>query len=249
MTGPKRALVTGGAHRLGGAIVEALAADGAAVAIHYHSSRRAAEELAGRIVEHGAAEPALLRADLSDAEAARRLGADAAQALGGLDVLVNSAGLFERTEMTEVTPAQWDRVLGINLRAYFFVAQGAAAALRSAQGTIVNISDIAAFDVWPDYIPHCVSKAGVEALTRGLALALAPDVTVNGIAPGAVLVPDDWDAETRERRAARSPLQRLGDPKDIVRAVRYLLDARYVTGTTLVVDGGQLLRRRDDLDA
>ena len=248
MTGLKRALVTGGAHRLGGAIAEALAADGVRVAIHYHSSPEAAERTAARIVEAGGREPVLVSADLADAMAARELGADAARQLGGLDLLVNSAGTFEAVPFEDITPDRWDHVLAVNTRAYFFVAQGAAPALRAARGAIVNISDIAAFDVWPEYIPHCVSKAGVEALTRLLAVTLAPEVTVNGIAPGAVLVPDDWDDAARRRRARRAPLQRLGDPQDVVRAVRYLVDAPYVTGTTLVTDGGQLVRRRDDLD-
>lgn len=245
----RRVLVTGGAHRLGGAITEALAQDGARVAVHYHESREAAERLAERIVRDGGAAPVLLPADLRDATAAQGLGPRARDALGGLDAVVNSAGVFERAELPDVTPAAWDRIQAVNVRAYFFVTQGAAPALREARGTVINVSDIAAFDGWQDYIPHCVSKAGVEMLTRTLALALAPEVTVNGIAPGAVLVPDAWDDETRRRRAARAPLKRLGEPGDVNRAVRYLLEARYVTGTTLVVDGGQLIRRRDELDA
>jgi pteridine reductase len=241
-------LVTGGAHRLGGAIAEALARDGARVAIHFGTSRDQAEALAARIVAEGGRQPALLQADLRDAAAARALGASAAEALGGLDAVVNSAGTFERVAWAEVTPDLWDRVLAVNVRAYFFVVQGAGPALRESNGTVVNISDIAAFDVWPDYIPHGVSKAGVEMLTRSLALALAPEITVNAIAPGAVLVPDDWDEAARARRAERSPLRRLGSPDDVIGAVRYLLHARYVTGTTLVVDGGQLIRRRDELE-
>jgi pteridine reductase len=186
---------------------------------------------------------ALLHADLRDAVVARGLADQAATMLGGLDILVNSAGIMVPQRIEAVTPESWDATLDLNLRAYFFVAQGAIRHLRPSRGRIVNLADIAAFEPWPEYVPHCVSKAGVVMLTQGLARALAPDVTVNAVAPGAVLLPDSWDEATRAHFAKTTPLARLGSPDDVVHAVRYLLEGGdYVTGTTLVVDGGRLIR-------
>jgi pteridine reductase len=125
----------------------------------------------------------------------------------------------------------------------FFVSQGAIPHLRRAKGKIVNLADVAGLEPWPAYVPHCVSKAGVVMLTKALARALAPDIAVNAVAPGPVLVPDAWDAATRERIRATTPLGRLGEPADVVAAVRFLLaDTDFVTGTVLVVDGGRLIR-------
>ena len=106
----------------------------------------------------------------------------------------------------------------------------------------MNLADVAGFEPWPTYVPHCVSKAGVVMLTKGLAKALAPDITVNAVAPGAVLLPDDWDDQARAHFAATTPLGRLGSPADVVSAVLYLLTADYVTGTVLIVDGGRVIR-------
>ena len=237
--GGKVALVTGGGRRVGRAIVEALADRGAGVAIHYNSSRSVAEELADRL--DGAA---TFQADLRDALAAEELPQRVTAQLGRLDIVVNSASVMIRQELGSVTPDDWDHVHDINLRAYFFVSQGAANALRAARGTILNISDLSAMEAWPAYIPHSSSKAGVDALTKGLARALAPDVRVNAIAPGAVLLPDDWGQKEADEIIRTTPLRRLGSPADVVRAVEYLIDADYTTGTTLVVDGGRLLAPR-----
>ncbi|MBI1967198.1 MAG: SDR family oxidoreductase, partial [Gemmatimonadetes bacterium] len=208
---------------------------------HYHGSRAGAEATAAGIRGLGG-RAALNPADLRDAAAARRLGDAAAQALGGLDILVNSAGILVRQTVETITPEGWDETLDLNLRAYFFVAQGALPHLRKAKGRIVNLADVAGFEPWPAYIPHCVSKAGVVMLTKGLARALAPDVAVNAVAPGPVLLPEAWDQATRDHFAATTPVQRLGHPDDVVGAVRFLLESEYVTGTILIVDGGRLIR-------
>ena len=238
----KVALVTGGARRLGRAIVEALAADGAKVAIHYHASAESADETAAAVRAAGHESPELFAADLTDAVQAEDLPRRVVTNLGRLDILINSAAVMLRQPFGTVTSAQWDAVLNLNLRAYFFVAQGAAPALRAARGAIVNISDLAAHQVWPSYLPHTIAKSGIEALTRGLARVLAPEVTVNAIAPGGVLLPDDTTAEEAAHTVAQVPLSRLGHPSDVTAAVRYLLASRYVTGTTMVIDGGRLLR-------
>jgi len=238
------ALVTGAGRRVGQAIAIGLAEAGCDVAIHFNASRDGADETARLIRERGG-RPALVPGDLLDARAARELAPRAAAMLGGrLDILINSAGIMVRQRLEEVTVESWDTTMDLNLKAYFFVAQGAVDLLRKADGggRLINIADVAAFEPWPQYIPHCISKAGVVMLTQGLARALAPQVQVNAVAPGAVLLPESWDAAARERITASTPLQRLGRPADVVGAVQYLLESEYVTGTTLVVDGGRLMR-------
>jgi pteridine reductase len=238
----RRALVTGAGRRVGQAIALGLAQAGCDLALHYHGAREGAEATA-RDVRAAGRRAVLLQADLRDAAAARVLADQAAAPLGGLDIVVNSAGIMVHQPIEDVTPESWDATFDLNLRAYFFVAQGAIPHLRPVRGRIVNLADIAAFETWPEYVPHTVSKAGVVALTQALARALAPEITVNAVAPGAVLLPDAWDASTRARFAETTPLGRLGSPDDVVRAVRYLLEGGdYVTGTTLVVDGGRLIR-------
>lgn len=236
------ALVTGAGTRIGQAIAIGLAQSGCEVAVHYHGSTVGAEETA-RAVAAAGRRAELLPADLSDAAAARGLADRAARVFKRLDVVVNSAAIMVREPVEEVTPESWDATLDLNLRAMFFVSQGAIAHLRRAKGKIVNMADIAGMEPWPSYVPHCISKAGVVMLTKALARALAPDIAVNAIAPGAVLLPGDWDAEAREHIRETTPLERLGSPADIVAAVRFLLAGTdYATGTVLVVDGGRLIR-------
>jgi pteridine reductase len=232
------ALVTGAGRRVGRAIAARLARDGAQLAIHYHASRAGAEEL----LRESGGRGATFAADLTSAQAAEALPAEVVKRLGRLDILINSAAVMLRQPFGSVTPEQWDAVMQLNLRAYFFVAQGAAPALRAANGKIVNISDVGGLEPWPDYLPHSVSKAGVEMLTRGLARVLAPAVTVNAVAPGPVLLPESWSAEATRRTVETTPVGRLGTPDDVAEAVRFLLDADYMTGTTLVTDGGRFIR-------
>ena len=236
------ALVTGAGKRIGQAIAIGLAQAGCDVAVHYHGSARGAEETA-RAVRGAGRRAELLQADLSDATASRGLADQAARALQRLDIVINSSGVMVRQPVETVTPESWDATLDLNLRAMFFVSQGAIPHLRRAKGKIVNMADIAGMEPWPAYVPHCVSKAGVVMLTKTLARALAPDIAVNAVAPGAVLLPEGWDEKARERIRETTPLERLGDPADVVAAVRFLLAGTdYVTGTVLVVDGGRLIR-------
>ena len=236
------ALVTGAGKRIGQAIAIGLAQSGCDVAVHYHGSATGAEETA-RAVRGTGRRAELVRADLSDAAAARGLADQAARAFKRLDVVVNSAAIMVRQPVEAVTPESWDATLDLNLRAMFFVSQGAIPHLRRAKGKIVNMADIAGMEPWPAYVPHCVSKAGVVMLTQALARALAPDIAVNAVAPGAVLLPEDWDERAREHIRETTPLERLGSPADIVAAVRFLLAGTdYATGTVLVMDGGRLIR-------
>jgi pteridine reductase len=234
------ALVTGAGRRLGRAFALGLARRGYDTAIHFHGSSEGAEETVAlargmgvRAVSFGA--------DLTAPEAPAGLVRDVIAEFSRLDVVVNSAAVMLRMPIGEVTPAQWDAVLHLNLRAPFFVAQEAARHLPDG-GLIVNVADLAAFETWPEYLPHGASKSALVYLTRGLARVLAPRVRVNAIAPGTVLLPEDWDSIGAERLRATTPLLRGGSVDDAVRALLYLLDAGYVTGETLVVDGGRLVR-------
>jgi pteridine reductase len=213
------------------------------VAVHYNASAGGADDTVRSIAAAGG-EARSFGADLSRPEAPGALVGAVAAEMGGLDVLVNSAAVMARTPLESVTPEEWDAMFALNLRAPFFAAQAAAALMRAGGGgVIVNIADLAAFETWPQFIPHGVSKAGVVQMTRALARALAPQVRVNAVAPGAVLLPDEWDAATRERFARTTPLERLGDADDVAGAVLYLVGADYVTGETIIVDGGRHVRR------
>jgi pteridine reductase len=236
------ALVTGAGRRLGRAMAAALAGRGMTLAIHHHASTDGANELREEIIAAGG-RAVCFEADLMDAQAARGLPARVVAEFGRLDALVNSAAVMHRLGLEETTPEQWDAVLDLNLRAVFFCTQGAAPALRAARGKVVNLADLAGLQPWPGFAAHSVSKAGVVMLTKVLARSLAPEVTVNAIAPGAVLVPDEYDAEERDRLARATPLRRLGSPSDVVSALLYLLEGGdFVTGEILVVDGGRLIR-------
>jgi pteridine reductase len=236
----RTALVTGAGRRLGRAIAVALGSRGMYVAVHYHGAEQGARDTASQIQEVGG-EAVTLRADLREVGAPQRLVAEAVEQLGTLDVLVNSAAIMVRTPLGNVTEAVWDEIFALNLRAPFFCAQAAAARMTEG-GVIINIADLAAFEAWTGYIPHGASKAGVVHITRALAKQLAPRVRVNAVAPGAVLLPDDWSGADAERLERTTPLQRLGSPEDVTHAVLYLIDAGYVTGETIIVDGGRHVR-------
>ena len=234
--------MTGAGRRLGRAMARALAARGMTLAIHHHTSSAGAEALREEVAAAGG-RAECFGADLTDAAAARALPERVAEAFGRLDVLVNSAAVMHRLDFERTTPEQYDAILDLNLRSVFFCTQGAAPALRQARGKVVNLSDLAGLQPWPGFAAHSVSKAGVVMLTRVLARSLAPEVTVNAIAPGAVLVPEEYDEAERERLARAAPLGRLGSPDDVVGALLYLLEAGdFVTGEVLTVDGGRLLR-------
>ncbi|MBA3672985.1 MAG: SDR family oxidoreductase [Gemmatimonadaceae bacterium] len=236
------ALVTGAGRRVGRAIAIALGARGMHVVVHHHEASVGAAETVRAIVHQGGeATPA--RADLLDSSACETLVDRVLAAHGRLDLLVNSAAMMVRTPVGETGVAEWDAMFALNVRAPYFLSQRAAPALRAVQGSIVNIADLAAFESWPAYVPHAMTKAAVVQMTRGLAHALAPQVRVNAVAPGVVMLPDGWGEADAERLRRTTPLQRLGTPEDVARAVLYLAEAAYVTGETLIVDGGRHVRR------
>jgi pteridine reductase len=235
------ALVTGAGQRVGRVIALALGARGMHVVVHHHDSVEGAERTAQMIATEGGT-ASVAQADLTDLAEAERLIDDVLAHHGELHTLVNSAAIMLRTPVGEVAAADWDEMFALNVRAPFFLAQRAAPALRAAGGTIVNLADLAAFETWPAYVPHGMTKAAVVQMTRGLARALAPEVRVNAVAPGAVLLPEGWTEEEAERLRVTTPLRRLGTPEDVAQAVLYLIDAEYVTGEVIRVDGGRHIR-------
>lgn len=237
----KVALVTGaGGVRLGRAIALALGSRGAAVAVHYRSNEAGARDVVAAI-EAGGGRAAAFRADLRSGDEVRALVAAVVERLGGLDILVNNASSFDRVPFEQTTDEDWDRALETNLRGPVLLARAAAPHLRArGLGKIVNLTDTAAFRPWADYLPYCVSKAGLVALTAGLAKALAPHVLVNAIALGPVLLAAGTPPEEILRATRRVPLGRTGEPADAVAAVLFLLEGSdYVTGATIPVDGGR----------
>jgi pteridine reductase len=233
------ALVTGSAKRLGRAVALRLAAEGAHVVVHYRTSAAEARSAVAEIEKLGRRGMAIA-ADLDRVSEIKRLFDETAKQFGRLDILVSSAANFLPASIVSTTEEIWDASLDSNLKAPFFCAQAAAPLLRRTKGTIVNFADTGGLLGWPGYIPHSVSKAGVVMLTKVLAKALAPEVRVNAIAPGTITMPGDppeWEADF----VKLAPLGRTGSPNDIADAVSYLVHAEFMTGHTLVLDGGRTL--------
>jgi pteridine reductase len=235
------ALVTGAGTRVGRVIALALGKAGMRVGVHYAGSEKGARETAEEIIAMGS-EARTLPGDLTDPATAPRLVEHTAKVFGSLDVLVNSAAVMLRTPVGEVLVEDWDAMFALNLRAPFFLSQAAARAMRDRGGAMVNIADLAAFETWRGYIPHSITKAGIIQMTRALAHALAPKIRVNAIAPGPVLLPEGWTQEQADKLVATTPLGHLGSPEDVAQAVLYLLSADFVTGETIIVDGGRHIR-------
>lgn len=237
----KVALVTGGARRVGKALSLALARAGADVVVNYFSSAREAEETVAEITALGRRAIAV-HADVALKAEVVRLVRMTADTFGRLDVLVNNASTFESAPLLAIEEEDWDRILAVNLKGPFLLAQAALPLLRrDGGGVIVNIADLSAFQPWPSYAAHAVSKAGLVHLTRIMARALGPDVRANCIAPGTVLPPDDYTEEQLRQSRDRTVLHRIGSPEDVARALLYLVESDFVTGEVVVVDGGRML--------
>ncbi len=233
------ALVTGGAVRLGRAIVEELAARGWHVTFTYRHSRQAADELATELTYRGLAVEAVA-AELADPSTWGPLVAGILERHGRLEALIHNAALFPRTPFPELDLATWAALLRVNLEAPVFLTQAAAPALRAARGAVVTLLDIHGRFPVRAFLPYCVSKAALEGATRALAVELAPEVRVNGVAPGIALFPPDMDESARKRQLSRTLMQREGGAAEIAHAVRYLIeDTATVTGHVLTIDGGR----------
>jgi len=239
--GGKVALITGSAKRIGSRIAIELAKRGARIAVHYRSSRHEAEETTKTIRSSGG-EAVTFQADLTQIPAVDKLFRDIRTAFGGLDILVNSASIFEPSTVQETNPEQWDAQMDSNARAPFFVAQQAASLmLARGHGKIINIADVAGEVIWPAYFAYSVSKAALIAVNRGLAKSYAPHVQVNAIAPGPILFPENYTEQQKKAAIERTLLKREGSPQDIVNAVVFLIENDYITGELIHVDGGRHL--------
>jgi len=236
-------LVTGAARRIGAAVARRLHGAGARVVLHCHRSRAEADALAAELEAVRPRSCAIVQGDLLDVPALGRIVEEAARAFGGLAGLVNNASSFYATPFGAIGERDWEDLVGTNLRAPLFLAQAAAPHLRAANGAIVNVVDIHAERPLQDFLVYSVAKTGLAGLTRALALEMAPEVRVNGVAPGAILWPDDgrhFDPAEKHRITGQTPLGRTGNPEDIAGAVKYFLfDAPFVTGQVLAVDGGR----------
>jgi NAD(P)-dependent dehydrogenase (short-subunit alcohol dehydrogenase family) len=240
----KTALVTGGAHRVGKAITLALARAGANVVVNYYSSSGAADETAAEARALGVGALAV-QADVADHVQVKAMVAQAQDRFGSIDILVNSASHFEKTPIPTDDVTAWHRVTDILIHGAFYCANAVAPRMiERAAGAIVNIVDLSAWQPWPDFAAHSVGKAALLALTRQLALELAPAVRVNAVAPGPVLLPAGYSPEQAARIARRTLLSRWGTPDDVAEAVLFLVRANYITGDTITVDGGERFGRR-----
>ncbi len=234
------ALVTAGAKRIGQALVESLAHRKCRVAVHHLSSRSEAEKLIEELQSKGV-ESLAVSADLSVRKEVERMVTTVEERLGPIDILINNASIFEKTPWFEISESDWDRHLNINLKGPFLCAWTVSRGMVERKcGNIINLIDWTAERPHPDYIPYAVSKAGLAAMTKGLARALAPHVRVNAIALGAILFPEGTPETEKEKILQQVPLARTGSVNDIAQTVQYLLEGTdYTTGATINVDGGR----------
>ncbi|OFZ73161.1 MAG: pteridine reductase [Betaproteobacteria bacterium RBG_16_64_9] len=238
----KVVLITGAARRVGAATARRLHARGAQLMLHYRKSERDAQQLQAELNAARPESTALLQADLLDAAGLPEIVRNTVSRFGRLDALVNNASTFHATPLGTIKFEDWDSLIGTNLKAPLFLAQAAAPQLRKSGGCIVNVTDIHADRPLKNYLVYSVAKAALSGLTRALARELAPEVRVNGVAPGPVLWPEDgsFDELTRQRVISHTLLRRVGEPEDIARAVQFLIaEAPYVTGQIIAVDGGR----------
>jgi pteridine reductase len=237
----KVVLVTGAARRVGAAIARRLHADGASVVLHYRNSEAEVLKLENELNAARAGSAVRVKADLLAPVAPQALIGTARQRFGRLDFLVNNASAFYPTRLGEIEAGHWDELIGSNLRAPLFLTQAAAPHLALAGGAIGNNADIHAERPLKGYVVYSVAKAGLVALTRALALELAPGVRVNAVAPGAIAWPEDGQFESAERTRiiATTPLARTGTAEEVAQAVHFLCAASFVTGQVLAVDGGR----------
>lgn len=236
------ALITGAARRIGACIAQALHARGCRVLLHYRSSEGEAEKLAGRLNEERPESAYLLQADLAKPEDISSLAEQVGQ-YGSLDVLVNNASRFYPTPLGEITMETWDDLVGSNVQGAFFLTQALLPALRDSGGSIINLLDIHAEKPMRKHTVYCMAKAALQMMTLSMARELGPEVRVNGVAPGAIMWPENEPSEqVKNYILERTVMKRIGSPDDIASAVTFLaLDAPYVTGQILAVDGGRSL--------
>jgi pteridine reductase len=235
----KTALVTGGAKRVGRGIALALAQNGSNILLHFNTSKNEALETAAEIRSFGVTCD-LCQADLSKTSELRRMTNEIYSKHSSVEILVNSASIFYKTPLKDVSESAWDSFMSANLKGPFLLSQAIGLKMFGGQGgKIIQIADWSGFRPYRDYTPYCVSKGGLLTLTKALARDLAPKVFSNAIAPGPVLLPADFSEEEKQNAIKKTLLGRVGSPQDIASAVLFLLDNDFINGTVLVVDGGR----------
>jgi NAD(P)-dependent dehydrogenase (short-subunit alcohol dehydrogenase family) len=234
----KTVLVTGAAKRLGRAIALAAAEHGADVAITYRESGPEAQLVVAELAESGV-EALAVRCDITDEKSVREMVKEVTKDLGGIDVLVNNAANYEDVEFERITAAQWDAIFASNARGPFLASREALPHLRKRKGRIVNMGSLGGLRPWPTHVHYCSSKAAVHMLTKAMAVALAPEISVNAVAPGVIDLGKKSDAAFMRKSAKRTPMQRNGTAADIATAVMFFATApQFITGQILAVDGG-----------
>jgi pteridine reductase len=242
MSNNKVALITGGSHRIGATTARTLHDAGMNIVLHYLSSRDAAQSLQEELNTKRENSVVLVQADLLSEKALPALVKEAHNAWGRLDVLVNNASTFYRTPVDKANLEQWDDLFGTNARAPFFLSQAAAPYLKEHEGCIINMIDIHAERPLKEHTLYCMAKASLAMMTKSLARELGPEIRVNGVAPGAILWPEDLDDVTKQRIVSRTFLKRKGDAEDIARTILFLTEqAPYITGQIISVCGGRSL--------
>lgn len=238
-------LITGGAKRVGAAICRLLHANGAQLMIHFRSSRGEARALQSELNLLRPRSAAIIQGDLHNLAILPSLVEETVKQFGRLDALVNNASSYYPTELGKIGEAEWDDLVGSNLKAPLFLAQAAAAELKRQHGCIVNITDMHVERPKKGYVVYSVAKAGLVTLTKSLAHEMGPEVRVNAVAPGPVLWPEDnpqFDEVYRQRVISQTLLKRVGEPDDVAKAVKFLIqDAPFITGQVIAVDGGRSL--------
>jgi len=227
----KKILITGGATRLGEALSKALSKKGARVLIHYNASRNKALKLSKQL------KTPCFHADLSRVEDIKRFFSEIKKKVGKIDILINNAAIFYPVPFLKTTEKQWNDFMNTNLRSVFFCSQEAVHLMKK-NSVIINIADVGGYIMWKDYLAYCTSKAGVLALTKGLAKTLAPKIRVNAIAPGPLLLPKGY---SKKYSASLTLLKKIGSPQKLIHAVCFLIENDFVTGQVIHLDGGRFI--------
>jgi len=234
-------LITGAAMRVGRTVALELAQKGAIIAFSYYLEEEPWRETMAAIKAFGG-ECLAIRTEIRSAAEVKNLVKQTIDHFGRVDVLINNASVWLKAPFMEITEAEWDLALGVNLKGPFLASQTVAAYMqKQGQGVIINITDLSAFQTWPGYAHHAASKAGLVALTKSLAVELAPKIRVNAIAPGTVLLPEDAPPEKVEWAVEKSLLKRVGEPEDVARLIAFLIESEFTTGSVYFVDGGRSL--------
>tara|TARA_A100001011_G_scaffold200447_1_gene208758 strand:- start:39 stop:761 length:723 start_codon:yes stop_codon:yes gene_type:complete len=239
----KTIFVTGGAKRIGKAIIELFAKDGWKVIIHYNNSKADAEALADSINAKNADTAFIVQGDLDKADEVNNIISKVDGFTETVDLLINNASTFYPTPIDEISEDHWEKLIGSNLKGPLFLIQGLKEKLKSSNGSIINITDTNLSKGVANYSIYSAAKAGLEAITKGLARELAPEIKVNAIAPGAMLEPPDvtWTEDQKNKVIESIPLNRMGSEQDIAEAVKFLAHSEYITGQIIKVDGGRSL--------